>query len=684
LVLLMKKCQPVLGMLKVFGFRRFELYRDLFEQLKQVLWKEIPKSPKETLARLLGEAISLIGFTPLEDVVIKILAALPNPPDDILEQLSLLDRSVFNKLPRHTRQLVWEQFPKTFQRHVTPLIDRYISDHSSITWGEEMHPDTNYPPPHKRRQKVVPLQELIGAIGSSARLYRHVVDEVRRRFAESGNMRFCALRSDLLMGLHDISASTILATEPCHDFAWYLDAYVKQIFFNAARESLEMKTALLEKSVVNELQKIISGTFKPGLGSAFASPDDIFQLGAGRPKTGGRPQSGAAAIRARHSKVVDLTSVLLDAWKKIKVADRNRMFLNPVVETYPQLENAYLAVVKRPMDLQTIEDKIRKRQYTCVDDMRVDLHLIAHNSRLFNGPKHKITQTAQNLMQIKAENYLNIATNRLEQAKAEQRLHEQQNNPQRTDKPAVEEKVEGREQTAEEIQRKKAKETEKKRLQDKKAENERLSKIEKATRHPRAISDAAMILASGSTVNALTTIFWFLIGEEVIKKEILPREADTTRAIAWMLEISSTAWNLVLDAEANRITRITPLSKSVKTSALPIFACMMLDSSKFRTAKPTFDGVVEIDKLDESLLQQCKDSWVVRNGVLNFFCQCICDRDRSLLVPLLAVIKEMGASATDQSSFLHSLVTSFYMSSSSHAVAKVSITSFFVMIVFVY
>ncbi|KAF2658417.1 Bromodomain-containing protein [Lophiostoma macrostomum CBS 122681] len=79
--------------------------------------------------------------------------------------------------------------------------------------------------------------------------------------------------------------------------------------------------------------------------------------------------------------------------KKIKVAGAFKDPVNPEVlgiPTYPDL-------VKNPMDLSTMETKLKDQQYTVVREFMEDLDQIVNNSVLFNGKEHLVTQAGYNM-----------------------------------------------------------------------------------------------------------------------------------------------------------------------------------------------------------------------------------------------------------------------------------------------
>jgi hypothetical protein len=61
-------------------------------------------------------------------------------------------------------------------------------------------------------------------------------------------------------------------------------------------------------------------------------------------------------------------------------------FYHPVVELYPSIEDAYLAVITQPMDLSTIYRRLDMRGYLDAEDFFLKLILIFQNSITYNSP----------------------------------------------------------------------------------------------------------------------------------------------------------------------------------------------------------------------------------------------------------------------------------------------------------
>lgn len=84
-------------------------------------------------------------------------------------------------------------------------------------------------------------------------------------------------------------------------------------------------------------------------------------------------------------------SSLLEKTKNLKKTKNSTAFLRPVdyvmlnIPTYPD-------IVKNPMDLSTMETKLKNGQYASVQEFANDFDLIIGNARRFNGDAHPVTQ----------------------------------------------------------------------------------------------------------------------------------------------------------------------------------------------------------------------------------------------------------------------------------------------------
>lgn len=66
----------------------------------------------------------------------------------------------------------------------------------------------------------------------------------------------------------------------------------------------------------------------------------------------------------------------------IKAHDDAWPFLDPVNEKYAP---KYYSVIAKPMDLQTMEDKLDNGEYASLQQFKADFQLIVDNCRQYNG-----------------------------------------------------------------------------------------------------------------------------------------------------------------------------------------------------------------------------------------------------------------------------------------------------------
>ncbi|KXT13643.1 hypothetical protein AC579_4987 [Pseudocercospora musae] len=87
---------------------------------------------------------------------------------------------------------------------------------------------------------------------------------------------------------------------------------------------------------------------------------------------------------------------LIEKMKNLKKTKNSAYFLKPVdpvamgIPTYPE-------VIKNPMDLSTMEQKLKSNKYKTVQEFADDFALIINNTLTFNGPNHTVTQAGMSM-----------------------------------------------------------------------------------------------------------------------------------------------------------------------------------------------------------------------------------------------------------------------------------------------
>jgi len=78
----------------------------------------------------------------------------------------------------------------------------------------------------------------------------------------------------------------------------------------------------------------------------------------------------------------------------VKTAN-GKPFKAPVTALYPGLKEQYSAKIQNPIDLGTIEKKLKDSVYASWDAFKADLDLMGDNAENFNGPDHAVTKSAR-------------------------------------------------------------------------------------------------------------------------------------------------------------------------------------------------------------------------------------------------------------------------------------------------
>ncbi|TGJ87089.1 hypothetical protein E0Z10_g1653 [Xylaria hypoxylon] len=91
--------------------------------------------------------------------------------------------------------------------------------------------------------------------------------------------------------------------------------------------------------------------------------------------------------------------MVLDEVKKVKHYAINQWFLTAVDPVALNIPN-YFKVIKKPMDLTTMTEKNYDGEYKTMKDLEKDMRLIVHNSEIFNGPDHDVSNQARQLEEL--------------------------------------------------------------------------------------------------------------------------------------------------------------------------------------------------------------------------------------------------------------------------------------------
>lgn len=146
--------------------------------------------------------------------------------DKFLKQL-VADKELYAKCDVSVKRQIWQQHQGLFGDEVSPLFSQYIKDKEKILHSYESMASFFALTPRQRRQNEV-IQRLAKMIGKNVLLYETCLQFLRTLYLRTKNSHYCTLRVELLMALHDAEVQEITAMDPCHKFAWCLDACIRE------------------------------------------------------------------------------------------------------------------------------------------------------------------------------------------------------------------------------------------------------------------------------------------------------------------------------------------------------------------------------------------------------------------------------------------------------------------------
>ncbi|KAL0223112.1 hypothetical protein P9112_002502 [Eukaryota sp. TZLM1-RC] len=95
-----------------------------------------------------------------------------------------------------------------------------------------------------------------------------------------------------------------------------------------------------------------------------------------------------------HPRSLPLDDLLEELLSKLERADQLAMFLQPVSKAEVP---SYYRIIRKPMDLRTMREKVRRGEYTTVQSFLIDFELMVNNALKFNAPSTLFYQTAKDL-----------------------------------------------------------------------------------------------------------------------------------------------------------------------------------------------------------------------------------------------------------------------------------------------
>lgn len=255
---------PALPILDLHGITRAGIHDSLFRKLQDKLLGRVDELDSKGLTKLLDKCFRHISSKELRCVCLQIMQKLPQVDEKYLLHISDTPE-LYQACPIEVKRQIWQTNQGFFGEAVSPLLDQYIAEKESILFSThdtaEKKTTTSFLsiPPKVRRQSRV-MQDLVHMVKSSQGLYNTLLQFLRTLYLRTQVSHYCTLRADILMSLHELDSSGKLCEEdPCHKFAWCLDACIRAGFVDE-KKSRELYSFLEGIGSGNEALGLVFAT----------------------------------------------------------------------------------------------------------------------------------------------------------------------------------------------------------------------------------------------------------------------------------------------------------------------------------------------------------------------------------------------------------------------------------------
>jgi len=225
---LLPSLHPALHLLDLQNVPRVNFHQSLLEELRDKLLKKIKDCDKEKLKSLLEHTFKYVHVDQLRPVIMAIMKEMPAIDQQYLDQLADSSR-LYADCPVEVKRQIWIRRHPLFGDAVGPLLKNYVEHKYAELFSLDQTPSKTFfvvAPRQRRQHKIV--KELASMIGKSIELYNLLLQFLRTLFLRTRETHYCSLRAEILMAFHDADISEIRSVDPCHKFAWCLDACIRE------------------------------------------------------------------------------------------------------------------------------------------------------------------------------------------------------------------------------------------------------------------------------------------------------------------------------------------------------------------------------------------------------------------------------------------------------------------------
>ncbi len=447
------------------------------------------------LSELLRRSMPYVHVDELKEVLMFLLSSHPAPPADTLDLVNHFGGSTFmQELPQQVREKLILSHPNHYEDQIIrPYVDEYLK-YENNTFS---HSDIMMPTLPKLRESAITAENIANAINSSAALYKRAQDFIREEFITSRDCRLCTLRSDITMKFHEKKTVNVLKSEKIYHFIYYIDSLSRPLVseFEKKLDTIFAQLAIIDPhmSFVPEQAPTAMDTRNRALAEAKEA-EMLRQLQEEQSKSS--------------EEIIPYLRNCIDRAKEIDTAE---LFFKPVIEQYPHITDAYKAKIKLPMDISTMQKKLKSKKYKTFDSVRHDLRLIYDNCMLYNGDQYKVQATAFLNQTLNECNNLEASFVAMKSKQIQQLQEDIKNKKVISNAPSPRQSVAS------------------------------MSSLQVSNLRNQMIAEGAMmldcliVLSDRKVVGALVRHLWDSVQRDLIEKERLPRESRSIQRLIYLL-----------------------------------------------------------------------------------------------------------------------------------------------------
>ncbi|CAJ0591602.1 unnamed protein product [Cylicocyclus nassatus] len=225
---------PALQLLDLHKVKRKDLYEqaafDLSERVVARIRALGENGSPESIKKLedqLEKCFEMFPLPQFRDIVLENLKQLPKIPDKYLDTI-MKDRNFYDACPLTVQQQIWLRNNDLFVEAFSPLIESYLKRKQDLLLSVEPS-NTNFFTfeTTKARRQWKEIKDLVQSCGTHEELFKSMTTYIRELFASTGDSMLCSLRYELIMAAHDAGIESLVKSDPCHDFAWCLEACMR-------------------------------------------------------------------------------------------------------------------------------------------------------------------------------------------------------------------------------------------------------------------------------------------------------------------------------------------------------------------------------------------------------------------------------------------------------------------------